>query len=152
MDCIEYARMRFEKLFNHDMQQLLHVYPLDAKTKDDTLFWALPKRAPTPAIFDKKDLLHCTFIQSMACLRANLFFVKIPSEKPRSDQFRYDCGEMASQFKAPAFVPNDQKAKEIQSSVDKEEKNKKDDTEEEKKDGELNEQEEEKKETEDDDI
>jgi len=62
--------------------------------------------------------------------------VKIPSDKPRSDAFRLDCGEMASLIKVPAFVPNDQKAKEIQSSVEKE--NKKD--EEEKKDGEEEEE------------
>ena len=49
MDCIQYARMRFEKLFNNDIQQLMHVYPLDSKTKDGTPFWPLPKRPPSPA-------------------------------------------------------------------------------------------------------
>jgi hypothetical protein len=46
--CIEFARQRFEKLFNHDIKQLLHVYPLDAKTKEGAAFWSLPKRAPVP--------------------------------------------------------------------------------------------------------
>jgi len=68
--CLEYARKRFEKYFNHDVKQLLHVYPLDAKTKEGTLFWTLPKRPPTPIDFDPNDILHCTFIASMACLFA----------------------------------------------------------------------------------
>ena len=80
MDCVEYARLRFEKLFNHDIKQLLHVYPLDAVTKDGNPFWTLPKRPPTPIEFDKTNDLHCTFITSMACLRATMFFVEIPNE------------------------------------------------------------------------
>jgi len=112
--------MRFEKLFNHDIKQLLHVYPLDAKTKDGNLFWSLPKRPPVPIDFDKENMLHCTFITSMACLRATVFFVDIPSEAPRSDEFRKTVGEMASGFKPDPFVPDDAKAKEIQASVEKE--------------------------------
>merc|ERR1712038_1272019 len=61
MDCVEYSRMRFEKLFNHAVKQLLHVYPLDAKTKDGNLFWSLPRRLPVPIDFDKESMLHCTF-------------------------------------------------------------------------------------------
>lgn len=142
MDCVEYARMRFEKLFNHDIKQLLHVYPLDAVTKDGNPFWTLPKRPPTPIEFDKMNDLHCNFITSMACLRASMFFVEIPSEQPRSEAFRRDCGEIASQFTPPAFVPNEDKAKEIQESVNKEETKKAAAEEEEKK----GEEEEEKKE------
>lgn len=120
MDCVEYARMRFEKLFNHDSKQLLHVYPLDAKTKDGNPFWSLPKRPPVPIEFDKDNMLHCTFITSMACLRANVFFEPIPSDAPRSDDFRKTVGEMASGFKPDPFVADDAKAKEIQASVEKE--------------------------------
>lgn len=120
MDCVEYARMRFEKLFNHDTRQLLHVYPLDAKTKDGNLFWSLPKRAPVPIDFDKDNMLHCTFVTSMACLRATIFFEPIPSDAPRSDDFRKTVGEMASGFKPDPFVPDDAKTKEIQASVQKE--------------------------------
>jgi len=113
----------------------MHVYPLDAVTKDGNLFWTLPKRPPQAIEFDKTNDLHCTFITSMACLRAAMFFVEIPSEQPRSEQFRRDCGEIASQFTPPAFVPNEDKAKAIQESVSKEE-TKKDAAEEEEKKGE----------------
>lgn len=33
-DCIRYARLKFEKYYHHDILQLLHVYPLDFKTKE----------------------------------------------------------------------------------------------------------------------
>jgi hypothetical protein len=119
MDCVEFARMKFEKLFSHDIQQLLHVYPLDSKTKEGALFWSLPKRPPTPAVFDKKNPLHRMFVTSLACLRANIFFIEIPSKAPRSEEFRLEVAENADYFKPAAFVANDAKAKEIQDSVNK---------------------------------
>lgn len=135
IDCVEYARRRFDKIFNHDVRQLLHVYPLDSKTKEGNLFWSLPKRPPTPIDFDKNNVLHCTFVTSMACLRANIFFIEIPSKAPRSEEFRRDVGEQADSFKPLPFVPNDEKAKEIQDSVNK--ASKKDVVEEEKKEEEV---------------
>lgn len=112
-DCIEQARHEFETVFVHDIKQLLHVYPLDSKTKEGNLFWSLPKRPPTPLIFDKTSVLHNTFITSMACLRAQIFFVEIPTKEPRSDAFKKECGEIASQVKVIEFIPDDSKAKEI---------------------------------------
>lgn len=120
-DCVEYARMRFEKLFNHDIRQLLHVYPLDAVTKDGNPFWTLPKKPPMPIEFDPASELHCTFVNSMACLRATMFYIDIPSKEPRSEQFRIECGEIAGQFTPAPFVANEDKAKAIQQSVNKEE-------------------------------
>jgi len=49
----------------------------------------------------------------MACLRANVFFIDIPSKNPRSEEFRQEVAEWAVFFKPLPFVPNDQKAKEI---------------------------------------
>jgi len=130
MDCIEYARMKFEKTFNHDVKQLLHVYPLDSKTKEGAPFWTLPKRPPTPIEFNMNNHLHQKFIAAMACLRASIFFIEIPSKQPRSDEFRMEVAESATFFKPKAFVADDAKAKEIQDQVDK--AGKKPDTEEEK--------------------
>jgi len=92
----------------------MHVYPLDAVTKDGTPFWTLPKRPPTPILFDKNSELHCTFITSLACLRANMFFVAVPSKEPRTESFKKECGEIASQISPPDFVPNEEKARAIQ--------------------------------------
>jgi hypothetical protein len=122
--CVAYARLRFEKLYNHAIKQLIHVYPLDAKTKEGTAFWALPKRPPTPLVFDKEDKMHCAFISSLACLRAKMFFVEIPSETPRTEEFRKYCGDLASEFPVPDFVANEEKAKEIQNEVGKADKDK----------------------------
>lgn len=119
IDCVEYARLKFEKLFSHDIQQLLHVYPLDSKTKEGASFWSLPKRPPTFAVFDKKNPLHRLFVASLACLRATIFFIEIPSKTPRTEEFRMEVADNADFFKPASFVPNDQKAKEIQDSVNK---------------------------------
>jgi len=81
----------------------------------------LPKRPPRPIEFDKENLLHCSFISALACLRANIFHIEIPDKNPRSDAFRRLVGSQATQFKAPEFVPDDSKAKEIEQSVSKEE-------------------------------
>ena len=55
----------------------------------------------------------------MACLRAKVFCIKIPSENPRTEEFRKQVGAVAIQFKVREFVVDDNAAKEIQSSVDK---------------------------------
>jgi hypothetical protein len=118
-DCVEHARKAFEHYFNHAVRQLLHVYPLDAKTKEGAAFWSLPKRPPTPLVFDAENMLHLRFIASMACLRATVFRVKIPSDAPRTDEFRKLVGKMAAAVKVADFVPDEAAAKEIQDSVDK---------------------------------
>jgi hypothetical protein len=92
-DCVKHARLQFEKYFNHDVRQLLHVYPLDAKTKEGAPFWSLPKRPPTPLAFDPQSTLHQSLIASMACLRAVIFKVKLPSDKPRGDAFKKEVAE-----------------------------------------------------------
>lgn len=124
-DCIAFARLEFEKVFNHDIKQLLYVYPLDAKTKEGSNFWSLPKRPPQPTDFNKQNLVHCSFVNSLACLFARMFFVVIPSETPRTEDFKRECGEMASMVKVPDFKPDAGKAKSIQNSVDNAEKDKK---------------------------
>lgn len=118
IDCVEFARNKFETLFSYDIKQLLHVYPLDSVT-DGVPFWSLPKRPPTPAVFDKMNPLHRLFVTSLACLRANVFFIEIPSKNPRSEEFRMEVAENADFFKMKPFVPNDDKAKEIQDQVSK---------------------------------
>lgn len=75
--------------------------------------------------------MQVSFIASLACLRAKMFFIEIPSKTPRTEKFRRYCGELASEFKVPDFVPNEQKAKEIANEVGKSDK--KEDEEEEKK-------------------
>jgi len=72
-DCVKWARLSFEKLFNHDIKQMLTTFPVDHVTSEGTPFWSGPKRAPTPATFNPEDPLHMTFIVSVANMRANVF-------------------------------------------------------------------------------
>lgn len=118
-DCVAFARQAFEHYFNHAVKQLLHVYPLDAKTKEGAPFWTLPKRAPAPLVFDETNMLHLQFISATACLQATIFKIPIPSEKPRSDEFRMALGKLAATIQVKDFVPDERTAKEIQASVDK---------------------------------
>ena len=47
-ECIVWARLRFEELYNNSIQQLLHNFPLDMLTSSGAPFWSGPKRPPTP--------------------------------------------------------------------------------------------------------
>uniref|UniRef100_A0A8C9LAB3 E1 ubiquitin-activating enzyme n=1 Tax=Pavo cristatus TaxID=9049 RepID=A0A8C9LAB3_PAVCR len=53
--CVELARVKFEKYFSHKALQLLHSFPLDTRLKDGSLFWQSPKRPPFPVKFDFND-------------------------------------------------------------------------------------------------
>ncbi|KAN0022843.1 hypothetical protein ACTFIU_005584 [Dictyostelium citrinum] len=72
-DCVLMARIKFEKLFNHNIRQLLKSYPLDLKTKEGVPFWTLPKRPPTPLVFDKDDELHLSFIRNLSLLYSQVY-------------------------------------------------------------------------------
>ena len=72
-DCIGWARLQFEELFNHKIKQLLHNFPLDRVTSAGVLFWSGAKKPPKPLIFDISDPLHLEFIESVANMRAEMF-------------------------------------------------------------------------------
>ncbi|KAK6350328.1 SPS-sensor component ptr3 [Orbilia brochopaga] len=74
--CIEWARLKFEKLFNNDIQQLLHVFPKDSVTSSGTAFWSGPKRAPDPLIFDLENPEHQDFLVAAANLHAFVYGLK----------------------------------------------------------------------------
>lgn len=119
-DCLRLARFRFQKHFFNDVKQLLHVYPIDKQTKEGRPFWSLPKRPPTAVVFDPSIEMHQNMIASFSCLLAKMYGVKIPYDKPRSKESKLEMAQKASKIEVPAFVPNDQKATEIESQVDKE--------------------------------
>jgi len=39
-ECLKYARLKFEKYYNYDIQQLMYAYPLDKVTKEGRPFWS----------------------------------------------------------------------------------------------------------------
>ena len=75
-DCIEWARMQFEKQYNNAIQQLLYNFPKDSKTSSGQPFWSGPKRAPDPLTFDVNDPTHYTFVLAAANLRAFNYHIK----------------------------------------------------------------------------
>lgn len=70
-NCVSLARLDFEKKFNNDIKQLLHMFPSDAKDKEGNPFWSGPKRCPTPIDFDVNDPTHLLFVTSGANLYAD---------------------------------------------------------------------------------
>jgi Ubiquitin-activating enzyme active site len=100
-------------------------------TKEGRPFWSLPKRPPRAVEFDPENETHAQMVASYACLLANMHSIKIPYEKPRSKESRHEIAVAASKIEGiPEFVPNDQKASQIESQVDKEQSKDKNATEE----------------------
>lgn len=77
--CIEVARLHFEKLFNHEIANLLSIFPHDAKDKEGQPFWSGPKRAPDPISYDPTDPLHAMFV--VACANLIAFNLGIPQNR-----------------------------------------------------------------------
>lgn len=82
-DCIVWARLQFENLFNNQIRQLLHNFPPDQVTSSGTKFWSGSKRCPKPLVFDLDSVdedagmkNHLDFVVAAANLRANMFGIK----------------------------------------------------------------------------
>lgn len=88
-DCVKWARMQFEEYFYKRIATLIHMFPKDAKTKEGTMFWAPPKRFPTPIVFDSSDPLHMQFIIAASNLRANICGIEVDTKdlKNRNPDF-----------------------------------------------------------------
>jgi len=69
-ECIVWARLKYEDLFNNSIRQLLYNFPLDMLTSTGSPFWSGPKRPPTPLVFNADDDEHMAFVLSAANLRA----------------------------------------------------------------------------------
>ena len=75
-------------------------------------FWTLPKRPPTPQIFDSNNEFHISLVAAIACLRAITCGVKVP-ENPRDLKTKLNIAHIASVVKVKDFVPSEKKAKNI---------------------------------------
>lgn len=92
------------------------------KEGEERPFWSLPKRPPKAQVFDQSNSAHRNFIAAYACLFATMYGVKIPYEAPRSDEAKTAMAELASTVPVKDFLPDDAKARAIESTVDKESK------------------------------
>lgn len=72
-DCVKWARLYFEKQYNHQIQQLLYNFPPDYKTSSGAPFWSGPKKCPHPIVFDVNNPVHVDYVHAAANLRAYLY-------------------------------------------------------------------------------
>ncbi|XP_049268863.1 ubiquitin-like modifier-activating enzyme 1 [Rhipicephalus sanguineus] len=72
-DCVEFARLRFQKKYNSDIRQMLRVHPEGELTRKGTPFWSGNRRCPHPIEFDPNNTLHMDYIVAAANLRAAMF-------------------------------------------------------------------------------
>ena len=68
--CVNVAREYFEQLFNHQILNLLHIFPKDHLDSHGNPFWSGPKRAPEAQWFNPEDQLHVHFVTAAANLIA----------------------------------------------------------------------------------
>ncbi|XP_068089586.1 ubiquitin-like modifier-activating enzyme 6 [Hyperolius riggenbachi] len=111
--CVQLARLKFEKYFNHKAQQLLHSFPLDTRLKDGSLFWQSPKRPPAPIRFDVTDPLHFGFILGAAKLYAEVHGIQITEECLSNDAIQKIISSMSIKEFTPSnkIVETDETAK-----------------------------------------
>ena len=100
-DCIIWARQRFEKEYNNDIQQLLYNFPKDSTTSSGAPFWSGPKRAPQPLKFDDDNPTHLGYV--IACAHLHAFNYGIAPDKALSEKYFKDVmGNMI----IPEFKPS----------------------------------------------
>lgn len=87
-DCVVWARLRFEQLFNNQIRQLLHNFPEDQITSSGAKFWSGSKRCPKALVFDLNSkcedaemMNHLDFVVAAANLRATMFGIKGRTDK-----------------------------------------------------------------------
>ncbi|KAL2120398.1 hypothetical protein VTJ04DRAFT_4425 [Mycothermus thermophilus] len=83
-DCVQWARLLFEKQYNNAIQQLLYNFPKDSVTSSGTPFWSGPKRAPDPLKFDPNNPTHFAFIEAATNLHAFNYNINVKG-KTRQD-------------------------------------------------------------------
>jgi len=74
-ECMIKARDLFEKLFNHDIIQLLHCFPKD-HIIDNTLFWSHGKICPSVLDFSYKNQYMIDFIYSTTNILCSIYNIR----------------------------------------------------------------------------
>ena len=115
-DALISARKFYQKNFFNKIKQLLHVYPLDFKTKEGKLFWTLPKRPPGASQFSLDDPLDAKFIDSFARLLCRVWGVN--EKLPEGNGLK----EVLDKVTIEPFKPKDSEIAKIQKDVEKMEK------------------------------
>jgi ubiquitin-activating enzyme E1 len=106
-DCVTWARLTFETLFDNQIRQLLYNFPPDQLTASGTQFWSGSKRCPQAVKFDMDAVdtdagmrNHFDFLVAASNLRAEMFGIK-----GRSDEAYFR--EALKDIIVPDFIPAD---------------------------------------------
>jgi len=74
--CVQVAKDLFFEMFDHDIRNLVDLYPKDSLDSHGQPFWSGPKRCPDHLTFDSTDPLHVGFVLNCANLIAFTLGVK----------------------------------------------------------------------------
>lgn len=107
-DCITWARLTFEKIFNNQIRQLLYNFPPDQVTSSGQKFWSGSKRCPKALQFDPEEcdvdagnmFNHLEFVMTAANLKAQMYGLT-------GNQNKEFIKEMLKNVIVPDFVPSD---------------------------------------------
>lgn len=80
IDCLNYARNKFQKFFHNSIVALIKAYPLDHVDNMGKLFWSSPKRPPNVFEFDATEENCLKFIVSTAVLWAEVNNIPVETE------------------------------------------------------------------------
>lgn len=111
--CMQVAREYFDSYFDHQIKDLLGMFPPDAKTKEGSPFWSGPKRCPNPAPFDIADDEHFQFVWACANLIAfNLNIEQVTDRKAARDLAGKTSPKPYKQQKIVVETPEEAKERE----------------------------------------
>lgn len=106
-DCVTWARLKFEDLFNNQIRQLTYNFPPDQVTSSGTKFWSGSKRCPKALTFDldakcedAEMFNHLDFVVAAANLRAEMYGIKGQTDKAYFESVLKDVI-------VPDFIPSD---------------------------------------------
>ncbi|XP_053172393.1 ubiquitin-like modifier-activating enzyme 1 [Scomber japonicus] len=97
-DCVNWARCKWETLYNNDVRQLLHCFPPEQVTAAGLPFWSGSKRCPHPLTFDPNNTTHLDYVVAAANLYGQIYGIKD----------RRDCAsirEIVERVQVPSFTP-----------------------------------------------
>ncbi|KAH0629962.1 hypothetical protein JD844_012463 [Phrynosoma platyrhinos] len=118
-DCVIWARRLWERLFSHDIQQLLHNFPPEHKTSSGLPFWSGPKRCPRQLDFDCNNDTHKTFILAASCLFAQMHRLPFSDDIPAALRVLLDLHLPSFQPHQGVHIPiTDQEMQKPRSAVD----------------------------------